>query len=349
MKCERVAELLPWLMNDTLDAAERALAREHLAQCAQCRRELGETGFAWSLHRQHVPIAALIARAYQQPTGDIEPAAFNRHLESCQECAEQFELARASRRLEEEEETTTAAQVVPLASRKTAWRRAPLWRYAAIAASLLLAVAIGGWLRSWRQTAELQAQMTGQETLLRERLARLEADNQRLQQAEADLNRRQDQSGRELAQLQAQVREAQAQIKSEQEQANRSLAEIEARGRPQASPQLNVLALDIYPVGLVQRGGATANELKIPPGAQAVTLILNSQAASDYRNYGIEIVNARNQVVWRARGLARHSTNDYTISVPADYLAPGGYTINVYGNAGGQRAKVESYQISVKK
>lgn len=37
--CE-TSELLPWLLNGTLDDAERGRVERHVAECVQCRREL---------------------------------------------------------------------------------------------------------------------------------------------------------------------------------------------------------------------------------------------------------------------------------------------------------------------
>ena len=351
MDCERTAELLPWLMNETLESSEQRLVREHLARCQRCQRELAQTSFAWSVYRQHVPAQALVRLAYDRPDIAAERNLFERHVEACPDCAEQLELVRESRRLEAQEEKEEVAQIVPLATKRVAWwQRAHVWQYGALAASLLIVIAFGGWLLSRQQAGNLRAGPPDEEKVLRERMADLERENERLRQAEASLNQRQNQSDAEIAQLRAQIEEAQARIRQQKEQTGRELARAKGGGAGAPAPQVNILALDIYPVGLTQRAErATSNEIAIPRNVKAVTLILNSQASPNYQSYQIEMVNIRKKVVWRAQDLMRNATNDYTISVPANYLAPGGYTINVFGKAAGQRTKVESYQIKVMK
>jgi len=42
MPHDRAAELLPWLVNDSLDAGEHEAVREHATSCVICRRELAQ-------------------------------------------------------------------------------------------------------------------------------------------------------------------------------------------------------------------------------------------------------------------------------------------------------------------
>jgi hypothetical protein len=309
--------------------------------------------FAWSVYQQHLPAEAFVNLAYDRPIIAAERDLFGRHLSNCADCAEQLDMVRKSKRLEEEpeREETPSRHAIAATARAPWWQRAPAWRYSALAATLLLFIAAAGWLRSWRQAEHMGANRAAQAQALRERLAGLEAENERLRQTEAQLNQQQRQSAEELAQLRSQIKEAQARIQQQQEEANRELAQAQqASARGAAAPQINVLALDVYPVGMTQRdAGSGGNELIIPRNVRAVTLILNSQASSEFQSYGIEIVSERGKVVWRAHGLLRNSTNDYTISVAANYLAPGRYRIVIYGNAAGQRVSVESYQLNVRK
>ncbi len=41
--CRRIQELIPWYVNGTLTANERAFVASHIAQCASCREELAKT------------------------------------------------------------------------------------------------------------------------------------------------------------------------------------------------------------------------------------------------------------------------------------------------------------------
>jgi anti-sigma factor RsiW len=102
MTCDQAIELLPWLLNGTLDAAERDEVRRHLASCESCRQALRATRDTWDLFDQHIPSQDLVALAWGDRPAGIDPALAEAHLASCPQCAAELELARMSRRLEEE-------------------------------------------------------------------------------------------------------------------------------------------------------------------------------------------------------------------------------------------------------
>ncbi|HEY5838342.1 MAG TPA: zf-HC2 domain-containing protein [Pyrinomonadaceae bacterium] len=353
MDCGHVAELLPWLKNGSLAGPEQELVREHLAQCHACQQELSETSLAWSVYQQHLPTEALVNLAYDRSLVASQQTLYDRHLKACTDCAEQLDLVRASRRLEAAEESAEPGVIIPLASRRAVrWQGASVWRYGAIAAALLFFIAAGGWLRSWQQLRNPQTLQSAHENALRERLAGLETENERLHQQETQLNQQQNQSNAEIAQLRSQIQEAQKRIEQQQDQIKGELAAVSGQrpGKDQGAPQINILTLDIFPVGMIQRDtNRVRNSIVIPGNAKALTLMLHSQAVSDSPSYYIEIVDAHGRVVWKSRGLVRQPTNDYTISIPADYLSPGSYTISIYGTAAGKRVKVEGYEVGVKR
>src|SRR5688572_1742305 len=353
MDCGHVSELLPWFKNGSLAGPEQEQVREHLAQCRACQQELSETSLAWSVYEQHLPTEALVNLAYDRPLVATQQRLFDHHLSACADCAEQLDLVRANRRLEAAEEAVEPGVIIPMASRRAVWwQRTSIWRYGAIAASILFFVAASGWLRSWQQLRNPQADQSAQVNALRERLAGLDAENERLRREETQLNQQKNQSEAEIAQLRSQIQEAQGRIQQQQDQIKGELAAVSGQGpgKGQGAPQINVLALDIFPVGMTQRdANRVRNSIVIPRNARALTLMLHSQTASDSPSHNIEIVDTRGRAVWKSRGLVRQSTNDYTISIPAQYLSPGSYTINIYGTAAGKRVKVESYEVDVKR
>jgi len=183
--CDRTTELLPWLVNDSLDEADRPEVEDHLRTCADCRRALAETRGAFELFAAHPPVEAIVARAEADGVWDdtvdfeggrIGREALDAHLAHCAECREELELARDSRRELEGEEAAPAGEgragaVVPFAlpARPDAGAaRGFDWRPLALAASLLLAViAAGGWLFTAQEAADRQARVDE----LEERLA----------------------------------------------------------------------------------------------------------------------------------------------------------------------------------
>src|ERR1700726_699947 len=63
MNCDLAAELLPWLLNGTLEAGERRELIEHLRGCDACRAALADTQVAWDVFDWHPPAAALVVYA----------------------------------------------------------------------------------------------------------------------------------------------------------------------------------------------------------------------------------------------------------------------------------------------
>ena len=130
MECDDAAQRLPWMVNGTIDAAERARLEEHLSGCAACRQELDETRRAASVFGAHLPTSALIDLAWERPN-TLDSALVNRHLEQCKQCSEELSMARQSRQLEAKPELVTRA-------RPLAW-----WSVASVPASLAAGLAVG--------------------------------------------------------------------------------------------------------------------------------------------------------------------------------------------------------------
>jgi hypothetical protein len=362
MNCQRTEELLPWLLNGTLPEAEKALAADHLQGCAACRAALADARFVGAAARQHVPAETLIAYAYERPLALSSRHELEIHLSDCEDCATELELIEASRVLETEEDGQTGGNVVaftpaPAVSAKPSAhtepgkvipfaapsRMAVWWRYAAIAACLLLTLAAGGWLRAWRQSSARQAEQTAQAQALQEKLNALEAENRRLQQQENELAQAQGRAQAEIEQLKAEIAATRARI-AQQQAAPPTATPLVARAEtPPATPG-SALALDVFPLGLTTRAGdAEANELRIPRHVQTVTLILNTQAATENVRYAVTLRDGGGRVIWRAANVRRSSAHDLTISLPARLLPPGRYAIRI--EAAGQ---AENYQLNVK-
>lgn len=157
MNCDNAIELLPWLLNGTLNADEQTEVRRHLGTCDSCRQALRDTGQAWKVFDQHLPAEALVAMAYGEPPAGLDTALAERHLASCPQCAADLELARMSRRLEEDDRLA----VFPAQRARTVeepYRRPyRVWRASALAAGLAGVVALSGWLQATRQLEQLPA------------------------------------------------------------------------------------------------------------------------------------------------------------------------------------------------
>jgi anti-sigma factor RsiW len=154
MTCDQAIELLPWLVNGTLEAEDRNEVRQHLKTCERCRTALADTLETLRLFDQHLPAQALVSLAWGETPADVDPALAELHLASCPQCAAEMELTRTSRRLEEDDRIA----VFPLKTKeRTRQGESRTWRTAAIAASLVGVVALSGWLHSARQLQPLEA------------------------------------------------------------------------------------------------------------------------------------------------------------------------------------------------
>src|SRR5688572_20172163 len=97
MTCEHATELLPWLLNGTLEPAERQEVLEHVRKCEACRRALDEARLALAAAGAHLPAEALVAAAFGEPMPPgIDAALVEEHLAACPQCAADLELARTS-------------------------------------------------------------------------------------------------------------------------------------------------------------------------------------------------------------------------------------------------------------
>jgi len=173
MNCENAIELLPWLLNGSLEPEEAAEARRHLEGCEACRQSWRETRQAWKVFSEHLPAEALVQLAYDEPLSGLDAGVAERQLGSCPQCAAELEMARMSRRLEEDDRIAT----FPAPARRP--REVRTWRLTAMAAGLAAVVAAGGWFQSLSRLGELStlvARNQGEVRSAQQELARIAAN-----------------------------------------------------------------------------------------------------------------------------------------------------------------------------
>ncbi len=147
MTCRDAAELLPWLVNGSLEADERQALEAHLASCESCRGELEETIQAWSLLTRHIPTLALAEYARGLEPADLDRERIERHLAQCPSCRQELEWATFDG---DEYELGEIAEAGPAIAAR-GWGSNRSWRPLAMAASLTAMVATGALL--WRSAA----------------------------------------------------------------------------------------------------------------------------------------------------------------------------------------------------
>lgn len=114
MNCQIAIELLPWLLNGTLETDERRQLLEHLGTCPECRAELARTREAGALYLSdperfefpatssaatpnHPSAADLVAYAEGLAPSGLDRRTLEDHLASCPTCSEELSLVRGGR------------------------------------------------------------------------------------------------------------------------------------------------------------------------------------------------------------------------------------------------------------
>lgn len=337
MTCDQAIELLPWLLNRTLEDQEREEVRQHLRTCERCRKALAETQAVWPAFEQHLPAAALVALAYGETPAGLDAAAAESHLASCPQCASELELARMSRRLEDEDNVAVFPGARARPARDGESRK---WRSAALAAGLAGVVALSGWLHSARQLDLAADRLAGaaRETAgpaaapsrppaaapagdpkLREQLAETEARMQLLAE-------QQKQSAEAVTQAQEQL----ARLRKEREQSHR--------------PQANTWSGDLGNPDVVR--GIDPNRT-IPADRFAQIILPPGKQEGLPAEREAEILNAAGQSVWQAPRLLLDRYGAYNVTLPPGSLAPGRYTVQLFTREEGKRIPRERWEIEV--
>jgi hypothetical protein len=340
MNCEQAVELLPWLLNGSLDPDERRQVLEHVGECASCRRGVADTRLAWEVFDQHLPAEALIALAWgETPTG-VDPALAELHLASCPECAAELELVRTSRRLEEDDRiavlTPRARPSSPVT--RPSWTG---WRAAALAAGLAGVVAATGW---W-QTAQ-RADSLEDELARRPAVAAPAPDES--QPSASVPSAPAGGAGDQAAELKKKLDQSEQTQEALQKQATELESRLEQLTRlAQGGPQLNTFVDTVFPLAAVVRGGEVESK-KVPANLDATLLLSTDPQGKVYPSYDLEVLDANGKALWSAPGLRRdEKLGAYNFSFPKGFLRPGTYTIQVYGRSGSTREPAERYQIRV--
>lgn len=302
MEHAEAEELLPWLLNDSLDPGERRAVEDHVAACATCQEALAEAELAFAAHALHPTEAQLVDLAWNPLSSDHD--AVRAHVDQCPACAEELALLRASRAQQEAEEDEGQAAVAPA---RTLPFPAPVpvpvrrrWAMAASIVGILLLGALG-----WK-LVELGSRGATAERELAS--ARAEAERLRGRAAAADLGR--DRAARELT------------------GAREELARLR-------QPELNVPVFELLPDELVLRGAPAAplQLVEVPGDRPRLTLILARPTGAP-RARTLEVRDLSGALLWRGEGLLRHAGGDYTVTVPVSLLPPAGAEIRLLDERG---------------
>lgn len=320
MTCDEAIQLLPWLLNGTLEEGERREVRRHLETCEGCRAALAETWEAGRIFGQHLPPETLVALAYGEVPSGSDPALAERHLASCPECAAELELARTSRRLEEDNKI--ALFPGPPARKDRGESRS--WKTAALAASLAGVVAASGWIHSARELRSVSGQAV-----------------ERPPAAAVEPAPAQPSGGGDPA-TQQKVAEMAAQVQDLQRELGetaRQLQELEKQPRETAEVNVSMLTL----AAGVERGEGDGD--LIVTADNYTILTLDPSGPKTPRR--VEIRGSAGKVYERAGLLpSEDGFAQYSILLRPGFLKPGLYTLELFED--GKQTPTETYTIRVK-
>lgn len=332
MTCDESIERLPWFLNGTLEEGEHDEVRQHLATCEACRAALKDTREAWAIFDQHLPGEALVALAYGEVPPGIDPALAEQHLATCPQCAADLELARMSRRLEEDDKVAVFPGPRPL---KTDAGGSRTWRAAALAAGLTAVVAASGWIHESQRLAAQLAQKPA--PAVQEPQSRPAAPV-----PAPSVQPDQGASAAQIAEMQKRIEESGRQVQQTQAALDQAQSKIADLSRTALAPEINPRSV----VGpeVVRDGEATGPREILLPAHQAAVLTLPANSNGAVRS--VEIVDGDGKVLWTAAGL-RSEELEFTITFHAGFLTPGRYTIRLSETANGKRVPRESYTLKV--
>jgi hypothetical protein len=331
MECKYVSELIPWYLNETLEAGDRLRVQEHLSGCPSCQQEVHETVLVWSIHHQHVPTEALIGFAFDQWEQAPDPEPIERHLAVCRDCAEQFELALQSRcRMADEADPAELLVSAEPAGHQWHWLRSfsqARFPYA-VAASLLIAnLSLGAWLVSshrgnQRVIAELKGQVSERNRNMARAQEQLQASNE---------------------QLEARARQS--------EQDRMVIAKLEQSLSERSEPVLGVPS-ETLDVPSTKRGGEAATDdddiIRVPRGVNQVTLEVELPDELPSPDYVVEIRTRRGERLWQRQGRLEDAMIEYlTIHVGRRFLPSGAYRVNLYSREKGRWKLMGEYPLRI--
>lgn len=169
MDCEETSQRLPFLLNGSLEPAERDAVRVHLRECEACRGDLKAARGVAEVFGAHLPTSVLVDLAFGAEPAGFDSALVRAHLDSCAACASDLALLRESRALEAEAPNRATA----LAARSRSWRPVGL------AAALVTAFGAGVVSRAVRDEGRLGASES-ERSRLESRVGDLESEVRRL-------------------------------------------------------------------------------------------------------------------------------------------------------------------------
>jgi hypothetical protein len=244
-----------------------------------------------------------------------------------------MELLRTSRALSD---PAADERIVPLPRRREEAAAGRTWRRSALAAGVVGLLASTGWFESVRQERALERRL--RQASAAHAAAPVPLTRGAGEDVELSLRRRADQAEARLQELARDNHQLQQKVA----ELGRSAAELEQRSArlaaaPPSPPVESALLEEVHPIGQVERGSGEAAETVVPLSSGAANLLLDTRRSDHYPAYEIEIRDAQDHPAGGAIRVQPHfggsqdSPDGFDIVLRRRALAPGAYTIHLFG------------------
>lgn len=117
--------------------------------------------------------------------------------------------------------------------------------------------------------------------------------------------------------------------------------QVETLSRELSAPRANLFVSDLMPQSR-RRGTAV---LQVPAQASELVLILNVEDLRSFPDYEVALLDGRNVLLWRKRGLRRGPEGNFGLSLPRASIPAGPCQIRLFGLAGSQRTPLATYPL----
>lgn len=332
MSCKNVIELLPWLLNGSLEPEERQAVEEHLETCEACRRELAATREAAALYAAHPEPEALVSFAVGETPPGVSAQVVEAHVAHCPECAHELAMIRDSRArsLGSPAAADEAGGGKVLPGPWTVGR----WRALGLAAGLAAAVASMGWLWAALAPDPARERLAAERATLAQELADARRELARLADAAPD------EGGGDLAVTRERVAELERQLKAtaaELSEAESRIAGLSREVESLGGPAVGRVPAPLYPSPESRplRSGAEDSkirEISCPEGICIVNLIFSPMQAGADTVYA-EVLNADGATVWRGSGPVAPTDTEASLRIRRGDLPAGAVEIRLHRGA----------------
>jgi len=271
------------------------------------------------------------------------------HLTTCSHCVEEYRIIRSLKPWVEKAQTvaasdiSTQATIIPIRREREserqparyglAARRSPRNSAFALAASVLIILALGGWLLLNRQEQNNQ-------------IARLDEQLEERDRALASAQESLDRTRRELEEAIRSNEQKKANADNQQSEREEEISRLRQTVKEITRPQIDVPIIDLDPSPVRSGEREKSDRIEVPRTASFLTLILNFSGES-YPQYEVEIFDNRGKRVWNGQRARKSDVRSLNLTLARSLIPNGQYLIKLYGLKSGSKELLASYAVTI--